>query len=380
MSLSNKKNGHIFGGLVGWLMIVVLIALLGAALHNSQRSGAVGPADGPDEGVNGSPVALAPVATDTVAPSHTPTRLPTDTPTSEPTATDTATATQTATAVIETPNTPTLTPPPIPTDTPTATPPTLGLLPTPPSGLSWTLRVPILMYHYISVPPEDADIYRIDLSVHPDNFRAQMAYLAENGYTAVDLYDLSRAITNQGELPEKPVIITVDDGYLDNYEIAFPILQEFGHTATFFVITDPVDREHPAYATWPMLKEMADAGMRIEPHSKTHINLNDRPRDLLIWEMLGSQQTVAHHIGYTPRYFAYPGGRYDQLTLETIEELDFWGAVTTLGGRWDGFDNRYEWRRMRVRYTTSLPEFIDLVHPGSTRGGKALDGSSGPGP
>jgi peptidoglycan/xylan/chitin deacetylase (PgdA/CDA1 family) len=380
MSLSNKKNGHIFGGLVGWLMAVVLIALLGAALHNSQRSGADGPADGPDEGVNGSPVALAPAATETVAPSHTPTRLPTDTPTSQPTATDTTTATQTVTAVVETPNTPTLTPPPIQTDTPTATPPTLGLLPTPPSGLSWTLRVPILMYHYISVPPEDADIYRVDLSVHPDNFRAQMAYLAENGYTTVDLYDLTRAITNQGELPEKPVVITIDDGYIDAYEIAFPILQEFGHTATIFVITDLVDREHPGYATWPMLKEMADAGMRIEPHSKTHTNLNDRTRDLLIWEILGSQQTVAHHIGYTPRYFAYPGGRYDQLAVEIMEELDFWGTVTTMGGRWNGFDNRYEWRRMRVRYTTSLPEFIDLVHPGNTRGGKALDGSSGPGP
>ena len=320
-------------------------------------------------------VTITPDVLAEVSPTHiaTATQVPTNTPTSQPTATDTATATQTQTptAVIDPSQTPTLTPPPLPTNTPTATPPTLGALPTPPSGLSWTLRVPILMYHYISIPPEDADIYRIDLSVHPDNFRAQMAYLAENGYTTVDLYDLSRAITNQGELPEKPVIITIDDGYLDAYEIAFPILQEFGHTATIFVITDLVDREHPAYATWPMLKEMAEAGMRIEPHSKTHINLNDRPRDLLIWEILGSQETVAYHIGYTPRYFAYPGGRYDELTLQIMEELDFWGTVTTMGGRWNGFDNRYEWRRMRVRYTTSLPEFIDLVHPGDTIRGKA---------
>ncbi len=352
-----------------WLLTIAFLATVGVAVQSNLSSAA-----GEVETAVSSPTTTpAAVAESSPTRTATATLWPTDTPTSEPTATDTATATatQTATAVVEPSYTPTLTPPPIPTDTPTATPPTLGLLPTPPSGLSWTLRVPILMYHYISVPPEDADIYRVDLSVHPDNFRAQMAYLAENGYTAVDLYDLSRAITNQGELPEKPVVITIDDGYLDAYEIAFPILQEFGHTATIFVITDLVDREHPAYATWPMLREMAAAGMRIEPHSKTHINLNDRTRDLLIWEILGSQQTVAHHIGYMPRYFAYPGGRYDELTLQIMEELDFWGAVTTMGGRWNGFDNRYEWRRMRVRYTTSLPEFIDLVHPGDTVGGKA---------
>lgn len=349
--------------LLGWLFVSLLIFMVGVGCQPSQ-----GDLVGQTETAVFTPptTALAQIPA-----SHTPTN--TATPTSQPTATQTASATATATATTTTATavpsqTPTLTLPPIPT----ATPPTLGPLPTPPRGLSWTLRVPILMYHYISIPPEDADIYRIDLSVHPDNFRAQMAYLAENGYTTVDLYDLSRAITNQGELPDKPVIITVDDGYIDNYEIAFPILQEFGHTATFFAITDLVDREHPGYATWPMLVEMSEAGMRIEPHSKTHINLSDRTRDLLIWEILGSQQTVAHHIGYTPRYFAYPGGRYDQLTLEIVEELDFWGAVTTLGGRWQGFDNRYEWRRMRVRYTTSLPEFIDLVHPGDTVGGKAV--------
>jgi peptidoglycan/xylan/chitin deacetylase (PgdA/CDA1 family) len=367
MSSPVEKNPNISNGLAGWLFIFMLMAVMGLALHNGEErmAGSI------EETAVSSPTALALVTlTETAVPSHTPTQRPTDTPTADPTTTGTATATQTMTAVPS--HTPTLLPPPLPNDTPTATPPTLGALPTPPGVLSWTLRVPILMYHYISIPPQDADIYRIDLSVHPDNFRAQMAYLAENGYTTVDLYDLSRAITNHGELPEKPVIITIDDGYLDNYENAFPILQEYGHTATFFVITELVDREHPGYATWPMLREMAQAGMRIEPHSKTHSDLSGRERDFLIWEILGSQQTVAAHIGYTPRYFAYPGGRYDETTIQILHELGFWGSVTTQGGRWHSFDNRYEWRRMRVRYTTSLPEFIDLVHPAHTRQGKAL--------
>ncbi|RMG98577.1 MAG: polysaccharide deacetylase family protein, partial [Chloroflexi bacterium] len=245
-----------------------------------------------------------------------------------------------------------------------------NLLPTPIGPYSWTLKVPILMYHYISVPPADADIYRYDLSVEPDNFRAQMAYLAENGYTTIDLYDLSLAITNKKELPPKPVILTFDDGYRDNYENAFPVLQEFGLKGTFFVVTEFVDRGLEAYMTWPMLEEMAAAGQRIEPHSKTHADLRNRDRDFLIWEILGSQETIAAHIGYTPRYFAYPGGRYDDAVIQILRELDYWGAVTTISGKWHGFADRYEWTRLRVRHDTTLAEFADLIDPGDTVGGK----------
>jgi peptidoglycan/xylan/chitin deacetylase (PgdA/CDA1 family) len=219
------------------------------------------------------------------------------------------------------------------------------------------------MYHYISAPPEDADVYRTDLSVAPEAFRQQMAYLVENGYTTIDLYDLTLAIVNQKELPPKPVIITLDDGYRDNYENAFPILREFGLKATFFIITDLADKGLPAYMDWAMIQEMAAAGMRIEPHTKTHADLRGQEREYVIWQILGSRETVAAHIGYMPRYFAYPGGRYDDLALQIVRELDFWGAVTTAGGKDHGFNDRYEWPRLRVRYTTSLPEFIDLIEP-----------------
>lgn len=303
------------------------------------------------------------VPTTTVAPTETTTAVPPSTPTPLPTETATP------------PNTPT--PTPIPTETPTPHPTEPPAIPGPPAilptpqGSFWTLRVPILMYHYVSVPPEDADIYRIDLSVSPDNFRQQMAFLAENGYTPIDFYDLSLAILNKIELPDKPVIITLDDGYLDNYENAFPILQEFGFTATFFVITDYVDQNHPAYATWPMLKEMAAAGMRIESHSRNHPDMSGRERDFLIWQLRGSQETLAHHLGYTPRYFCYPAGRYDENTIAILDELGYWGAVTTQGGRWHGFDDRFEWSRLRMRYATTLLEFADLVDPAGTIGGKS---------
>ena len=243
-------------------------------------------------------------------------------------------------------------------------------LPTPSGAYSWTLRVPILMYHYISVPPEDADIYRTDLSVTPENFREQMATLAENGYTPIDLYQLSAAIAAKSELPEKPVILTFDDGYLDNYENAFPILQELGFTGTFFILTDLIDQGAEGYATWEQLEEMAAAGMRIESHTKSHPDLSEMDRDGVISQASGSQETIAAHIGYTPRYLCYPSGRYTEEIMQILAELDFWGAVTTQGGTWHGFEDRYEWSRQRMRYDTTLAEFILFVDPDGTIGGK----------
>lgn len=261
-----------------------------------------------------------------------------------------------------------------PTETPAIIHPTVPP-PTPVGSNVWNLRVPILMYHYISEPPPDADIYRIDLSVPPEKFREQMAYLAKNGYTPIDLYQLSAAVTAQIELPEKPIVLTFDDGYLDNYENAFPILQEFGFIGTFFVITDLADQGAEGYANWEQLKEMAAAGMRIESHTKNHPDLSTMGRADIIFQALGSQETIAAHIGYMPRYLCYPGGRYDEETMQILSELDMWGAVTTQGGGWHGFADRYEWSRQRMRYETTMDQFRILIDPDGTVGGKPVAGN-----
>lgn len=234
-------------------------------------------------------------------------------------------------------------------------------MPTPHESYSWTLKVPILMYHYVSNPPNDADKYRTDLSTSPRVFREQMQFLVDGGYDVIDLYDLTLAIVDEGELPSKPIIITFDDGYRDNYENAFPVLQELGLKATFFVATEFIDQDNPNYMSWEMIEEMAAAGMRIEPHSKTHPDLTEHEREFIVWEVLGSQETIASHIGYRPRYFAYPGGRYNDEVQGIVSELDFWGAVTTNNGLWHGFNDRFEWGRVRMRYTTTLAELINMI-------------------
>lgn len=102
-----------------------------------------------------------------------------------------------------------------------------------PADLTWdgvprTVKVPILMYHYLSVPPASADIYRKDLSVAPDLFNAQLDRIQAEGYTTISLYELVNHLTTGQALPEKSLIITFDDGYRENYENAFPALKAHG--------------------------------------------------------------------------------------------------------------------------------------------------------
>lgn len=122
--------------------------------------------------------------------------------------------------------------------------------------------------------------------------------------------------------------------------------------------------------TWAMVEEMARAGHRFESHSRTHPDLTEKDHDDLIWQILGAQETLAAHIGYRPRYFCYPGGDYNAETIQVLRDLDYWGAVTTANGSWHGFDDRFEWRRIRIRNITSIEEFQRLVDLEGTIRGK----------
>ena len=93
------------------------------------------------------------------------------------------------------------------------------------------LRVPILMYHYVSELPPGADDMRRGLTVTPERFTAHMQFLHDQGYTTISLYDLNDALTKGTPLPPKPIILTFDDGYSDAYTNVFPVLKQFGFIA-----------------------------------------------------------------------------------------------------------------------------------------------------
>ncbi len=258
---------------------------------------------------------------------------------------------------------------PWPTDTPSSTPtiahtetpteqPTLSFTPAPlptPDGVCRALNVPILMYHYVSIPPAGADSVRRDLSVTPQRFEEQLLYLREAGYTCITLYDLALALQIGQPLPAKPVVITFDDGYRDNYTQAFPLLRQYGFAATFFLITKPIDEGQADYVTWEQVIEMDAAGMNMEAHGYTHSDLRGRDVDYLVWQVLGAKEAIEARTHKPVRFFAYPSGKYDEQTMRVLHSANYWGAVTITNGITQRSERVFQLDRVRVRgsYTAS---------------------------
>lgn len=285
----------------------------------------------------------SPSATATPTPSPTPTHTPTNTPTFTPTPTPTPTPTATST------------PTPTPTFTPTFTP--TPLLPTP-DGVFRQVRVPILMYHHIDNPPPDAGALQHDLSVTPENFEAQLRYLKQQGYESITLNDLTLYLTVGKPLPSKPIVFTFDDGYVDAYTHAFPLLQQYDFGGTFFLVSAPIDAQNPDFLSWDQVKEMCAAGMRFEPHSYDHPDMRNRGFQFVVFQILAPKEAIEARTGERCRFFAYPSGRYDDYVIEVLRSAHYWGAVLTEQGATQNTDGLYTLQRVRIQGGDDLDMFI----------------------
>lgn len=222
-------------------------------------------------------------------------------------------------------------------------------------------QVPILMYHYVSELPPNPDRYRLDLTVSPEDFWSQLQYLADAGYHTITLADLYLHLTQGVPLPEKPIVLTFDDGYKDAYEVVFPLLLDYGFTGTFFVLATPPHFESPDYMTWAQMKEMSDAGMEIQSHGRDHVDLRGRSYDYLVYQTLGIQEAIQYHTGRLPRFFCYPSGRYDDNLIAVLESAGYWGAVTTEWGQTHTREGLFEMPRLRIRGNDTLESFVDRL-------------------
>lgn len=220
------------------------------------------------------------------------------------------------------------------------------------AGVRRRVRCPILMYHYVSPLPADADKYRLDLTVLPENFQAHCEYLAENNYRTVTMEQLYGALIRGEKLPPRRVVMTFDDGYADAYTEAFPVLRQFGMTGTFFVVRDFMGQA--GYMTWAQAGEMLAAGMEIENHSVSHIDLRGLDRDSMVYQIGAAADEIQNQLGRRPRFFCYPGGRYDPLAVQVVQETGHLMAVTTADGLVHTSSDALRMARARVRGSTGV--------------------------
>ena len=203
--------------------------------------------------------------------------------------------------------------------------------------------IPVLNYHQVN--DEDVNL----LTVPTETFAQQMQYLADEGYVTISPDQLYEYITTGAPLPEKPILITFDDGYEDNFRNAYPILKEHGMQATIFLITDFVG-QFDNYLNWSEIVEMSEYGIYFGSHTLDHEELTPPMPPEEIYRQLYNSKLVIEWRTLTVRYdlaregdnpfdinrvpvFGHAGSQYDMMrfklrlkfapvfgTLERIQE------------------------------------------------------------
>ena len=219
--------------------------------------------------------------------------------------------------------------------------------------------VPILMYHYIRVNPDSRDKIGYGLSITPDLFRAHVAFLNERGFHAITMRELAAMLDAKILPPEKSIVLTFDDGYRDAYTEAWPVLKEFGFSATLYVVTDFI--ELGPYLTRPQIKELHAGGIEIGSHSLAHPNLPALSSQRLTREVVESRGILQELIGAPVISFCYPSGKYNDLVERTVRTAGYTTATTVEHGIIRGKENRMSMPRVRMYGGMGLNSFANLI-------------------
>ncbi|GAA3774311.1 polysaccharide deacetylase family protein [Streptomyces chiangmaiensis] len=224
--------------------------------------------------------------------------------------------------------------------------------------------VPILMYHSVATAPNEATHA---LSVAPEAFAEQMAQLADLGCTPVTTTELARSWREGGPLPERPVLITFDDGYEGVHRHALPVLAEHGFVSTLFVSTGWIRGAHDTgggldtMLDWDQVRDLAGGGVEIGGHSHTHPQLDQVDDDALWFELLRCKEIVTDELGSVPVSFAYPYGYSSRRVRRRVREAGYRQSLAVGNGLARRRQGPYALQRVTVRRGTGAEEFERLV-------------------
>jgi peptidoglycan/xylan/chitin deacetylase (PgdA/CDA1 family) len=228
--------------------------------------------------------------------------------------------------------------------------------------------IPILLYH--SIAEECAPQFR-RWAIHPEMFAAQMEMLHEQAYTPLTVTQFVTAINNKSALPERPVIVTFDDGFADFYTDALPILKEFGVPATLYITTGFIGEtsrwlmeEGEALRpmlTWQQIAEISANGIECGAHTHTHPQLDLLSRFQAYDQICRSKRLLESHLGQKVHSFAYPHGYYRAEVRKMVQLAGYSSACAVKHAMSAIHDDQFALARIIIERDTDLATYLSLL-------------------
>lgn len=236
----------------------------------------------------------------------------------------------------------------------------------------------VLMYHRFG------DGRFPSTNIRRDQFEAHLQHLEDAGYNVISLEALLDGLRGNSTLPERAVVITVDDAYLSVYDVAHPLFSRYGYPYTVFVAADGVDDGFADYMTWDQMRELEADGVSFANHGASHGSLIDRAQsrgeDHLEWVEADVERGMSRlKAELTPLedVFAYPYGEYSDAVIDTLSDMGYRFAFGQHSGAVGPMTGRLAMPRypMNEAYATpeefrtkvaTLPLPVESVSPGDT--------------
>lgn len=183
------------------------------------------------------------------------------------------------------------------------------------------IKIPILLYHQITTEKSNRNDYYVCTT--SKQFEKQISGLQKLGYTFITYDDLIKYNNNELALPEYVAVITFDDGYLNNYENAYPIIQKYNIPINIFVIDNCVGSE--GYFSWEQARTMEKSGLvHIYTHGKTHIRYGEESAETVKDYISYAHSNLEKELGHSvTKVFAYPYGSCSDISINSLSELGF---------------------------------------------------------
>jgi len=208
------------------------------------------------------------------------------------------------------------------------------------------------MYHHVNLHKGDI------VTVTPDVFEGQMRHLRESGYRTLTIDELLSYISGEMALTQKAVVVTFDDGWLDNYIYAFPVMKRYSIKACIFVATDWVGNSSPGISppsampahkeskalikagnasdvilSWDHIRAMQNSGLtEFHAHTRSHARCNTLTEQELLSELGESKRALEKNLGKPSPYLCWPYGEYNDAALKVARDLGYQALFTTVHG------------------------------------------------